>query len=60
LIGLLLRVGPEDETRQAIEQFERRFSTNRHDSESLSPSQRKTLEAMKSMLWESQSLKVSA
>jgi len=60
LIGLLLRVGPEDEARQAIEQFERRFPTNRHDSETLSTSQRKTLEEMKSMLWESQSLKVSA
>ena len=60
LIGLLLRVGPEDEARQAIEQFERCFPTNRHDSETLSTSQRKTLEEMKSMLWESQSLKVSA
>ena len=60
LIGLLVRVGPEDEARQVIEQFERRFPPDRQDSEMLSPFQRKTLEEMKSMLWESQSLKVSA
>lgn len=59
LIGLLLRVGPEDEARQAIEQFERRFPPEQPDSDTPSTAQRKALEEMKSLLWESQSLKVS-
>jgi hypothetical protein len=60
LIGLLLRAGSADEARQAIQQFEKRFPPNQSDPAAPTTLQRKALEEMKSLLWESQSLQVSA
>jgi hypothetical protein len=59
MIGLLVRAGSEEEARQAIQQFERRFPSNQLDPSAPSVVQRNSLEEMKSRLWESQSLKVS-
>lgn len=60
LIGLLVRSGSEDEARQAIQLFEKRFPSNQSNSAAPTSLQRKSLEEMKSRLWESQALKVSA
>ena len=60
LIGLLLRSGSEDEARQTIQQFEKRFPPNQSDEGAPTTLQRNALEEMKSLLWESQSLQVSA
>jgi hypothetical protein len=57
---MLLSGGCDDEARLAIEQFEGRFSPERHDVDGPSLSQRKMLHDMKSLLWETRSLKVSA
>ena len=59
LIALLVQTGSEDEARQAIQQFEKRFPPNQAEPGAPSTVQRKTMEEMKSQLWESQSLKVS-
>ena len=59
MIALLLRVGREEEARQDIQQFERRFPASQHDLDSPSTQQRKMLEEMKSQLWKRQSLQVS-
>ena len=60
LMDLLLRAGREDETRLVIEQFEGRFPPDRQDVDGPSFGQRKILQDMKSRLWETRSLKVSA
>jgi hypothetical protein len=60
LIAVLLRDGREEEARQSIDQFERRFPANQHGQYSPSAEQRKLLEEMKSQLWKRQSLQVSA
>ena len=60
MMELLLKAGRDDEARLAIEQFEQRFPPDRHDVEGPSFVQRKTLQEMKSLLWETRSLKVSA
>ena len=60
LIGLLLRSGSEDEARQTIQQFEKRFPPNQSDEGAPTTLQRNALEEIKSLLWESQSLQVSA
>jgi hypothetical protein len=59
-MDLLLRAGREDETRLVIEQFEGRFPSDRQDVDGPSFGQRKILQDMKSRLWETRSLKVSA
>jgi hypothetical protein len=59
-IDLLLKAGRDDEARLAIEQFERRFPPDRQDVDGPSFAQRKMLQEMKSLLWETRSLKVSA
>ena len=59
MMELLLKAGREDEARLAIEQFERRFPTECHDIDGPSFAQRQILQAMKSLLWETRSLKVS-
>ena len=60
LMDLLLKAGREDEARLLIEQFESRFPADRQDVDGPSFAQRKTLQEMKSLLWETRSLKVSA
>src|SRR5215467_1128332 len=60
LIGLLVRAGSEDEARQAIQLFEKRFPPNQSDPAAPTTLQRKNLEEMKSRLWEAQALKVTA
>ena len=60
MMELLLKAGRDDEARLAIEQFEQRFPSDRQDVEGPSFVQRKTLQEMKSLLWETRSLKVSA
>jgi hypothetical protein len=60
LMDLLLRAGRDDEARVVIEQFEARFPSDRHDVDGPSFTQRKVLQQMKSLLWETRSLKVSA
>lgn len=60
LMDLLLKAGREDEARLLIEQFESRFPADRQDIDGPSFAQRKTLQEMKSLLWETRSLKVSA
>ncbi len=60
LIDLLLKAGHEDEARQVIEQVEQRFPPDRHDVYTATFAQRKILEQMKSLLWKTQSFKVSA
>ena len=59
LIDLLLQAGCDDEARLAIEQFEERFAPERHDIDGPSFTQRKQLQGLKSLLWETRSLKVS-
>lgn len=59
LMDLLLQAGRDDEARLAIEQFEGRFPPERHDIDGPSFAQRKTLQDLKSLLWETRSLKVS-
>lgn len=60
LMELLLKAGREDETRFALEQFELRFPPARHDADDPTFAQRKMLQDMKSRLWQTRSLKVSA
>src|SRR5262245_27964977 len=60
LIGLLVRAGSEDEARQAIQLFEKRFPPNQSGPDDPTTLQRKSLEEMKSRLWESQALNVTA
>jgi hypothetical protein len=60
LMDLLLRASRDDEARVVIEQFEARFPSDRHDIDGPSLTQRKVLQQMKSLLWETRSLKVSA
>lgn len=60
LIATLLRWGCDEEAGRAIEQFEHRFSASQDDAFAPSAGQRKVLEELKSLLWERQSLKVSA
>ena len=60
LIATLLRRGCDEEAGRAIEQFEHRFSASQDDALAPSAGQRKVLEELKSLLWERQSLKVSA
>jgi hypothetical protein len=60
LMELLLQAGREDEARVAIEQFEARFPAERHDIDGPSFAERKRLLDLKSLLWETRSLKVSA
>jgi hypothetical protein len=60
LMELLLKAGREDEVRLAIEQLELRFPSDRHDADAPSFTQRKVLQEVKSRLWETRSLKVSA
>jgi hypothetical protein len=60
LMELLLKAGREDEARLAIEQFEVRFPADRHDADSPTFAQRKMLQEMKSRLWQTRSLKISA
>ena len=60
LVELLLQAGRDDEARLAIEQFEGRFPPGRHDSNGPSFAQMKKLQDLKSLLWETRALKVSA
>jgi hypothetical protein len=60
LMELLLKAGQEDEARLAIEQFEARFPPERPDVDGPTFAQRKVLQEMKSRLWQTRSLKVSA
>jgi hypothetical protein len=60
LMDLLLRAGRDDEARLVIEQFEGRFPPEHHDVDGPSFAQRNMLHEMKSRLWETRSLKVSA
>ncbi len=60
LMELFLNAGRDDEARLAIEQFEGRFPAEQHNSDGPSFVQRKMLQEMKSRLWETRSLKVSA
>jgi len=60
LMELLLKAGREDDTRLAIEQFEARFPPDRQDVDGPTFAQRKLLQEMKSRLWQTRSLKVSA
>jgi hypothetical protein len=60
LMDLLLRAGRDEEARLVIEQFEGRFPPDRQDVDGPSFTQRKMLHEMKSLLWETRSLKVSA
>ena len=59
LMDLLLQLGRDDEARLAIEQFEERFPPERHGIDGPSFTQRKQLQHLKSLLWETRSLKVS-
>jgi hypothetical protein len=60
LMDLLLRAGRDDEARLVIEQFEARFPSDRRDIDGPSFAQRQVLQQMKSLLWETRSLKVTA
>ncbi|HEY5627767.1 MAG TPA: hypothetical protein VIR79_07460 [Nitrospira sp.] len=60
LTSLLLRVGREEEARQAIEQCERLLSSGQLEGSSPSTEQRQLLEDKKALLWKRQSLQVSA
>jgi hypothetical protein len=60
LMELLLKDGREDEARLSIEQFEARFPPERQEIDGPSFAQRKMLQEMKSLLWATRSLKVSA
>jgi hypothetical protein len=60
LMDILLKSGRDDEVRLVIEQFEGRFPAERQDVDGPSFTQRKMLQEMKSLLWETRSLKVSA
>jgi hypothetical protein len=60
LMDVLLQAGRDDEARLAIEQFEARFPTGRHEIDGPSIAERKRLLELKSLLWEARSLKVSA
>lgn len=60
LIATLLRNGCDEEASRAIEEFERRFPASQQEASAPSADQRKVLEGQKSLLWERQSLKVSA
>ena len=60
MIRLLVQTGGEDEARRAIEQFERRFQKHQQGPYSPSAEQRRQLEEQKSLLWERQSLQISA
>jgi hypothetical protein len=60
LMELLIKTGLDDEARLAIEQFEQRFPADCTDVDGPSFAQRKMLHEMKSLLWETRSLKVSA
>jgi len=59
VMDLLLQAGRDEEVRLAIEQFERRFPLERHDIDGPSLTQLKKLQDLKSLLWETRSLKVS-
>ncbi len=59
LMDLLLQAGRDDEARLAIEQFEGRFPLERHHLDGPSVTQLKKLQDLKSLLWETRSLKVS-
>jgi hypothetical protein len=59
LMDLLLQAGRDDEARLAIEQFEGRFPLERHHLDGPSLTQLKKLQDLKSLLWETRSLKVS-
>jgi hypothetical protein len=59
LIDLLLQAGRDDEACLAIEQFEERFPPERHHIDGPSYTQRKQLQDLKSLLWETRSMKVS-
>ena len=61
LLSVLVRVGrEEEEVRQVIEQFERRFPSDQHAPYSPSSDHRQMLEEVKALLWKRQSLQVSA
>lgn len=60
LIAMLLRVGREEEAHHVIAQFESRFPADQHEPYSPSHDQRQVLEKQKALLWERQSLHVSA
>ena len=57
---LLLKAGRDDEARVAIEQFELRFPADRHEVDGPTVAQLGILKDMKSRLWKTQSLKISA
>ena len=59
LMDLLLQAGRDDEARLAIEQFEGRFPLERHHLDGPSLTHLKKLQDLKSLLWETRSLKVS-
>lgn len=59
MMELLLKAGRDDEARLAIERFEERFPPECHDVNGPSFAQRKMFQEMKSLLWETRSLKVS-
>lgn len=60
LISALIRTGREDEARQVVEEFERRFPPDQSEHSSLSVEHRQALETQKALLWERRSLQVSA
>jgi hypothetical protein len=61
LLSVLVRVGrEEEEVRQLIEQFERRFPSDQHEPYSPSSDHRQMLEEVKALLWKRRSLQVSA
>jgi hypothetical protein len=59
MVEMLLHGGRDDEARLAIEGFEGRFPSECQDIDGPSFAQRKALHDMKSLLWETRSLKVS-
>ena len=59
MVEMLLHGGRDDEARLAIEGFEGRFPSECQDIDGPSFAQRKALHNMKSLLWETRSLKVS-
>ena len=60
LMGQLIKAGREDEAKRLIEQFESRFPNGTASPGAPTVEQRTLLESKKSMLWERDSLKVSA
>lgn len=60
LLSSLIQSGREEEARQVVEEFERRFPAGRYDTHSPSVEQRQALESKKALLWKRQSLKISA